>query len=26
MIDDGAMEILSKAEALAFKEEMPERL
>ncbi|MDD3592696.1 MAG: hydroxymethylbilane synthase [Sulfurovum sp.] len=26
MIDDGAMEILDKAEALAFKEEMPERL
>lgn len=26
MIDDGAMEILSKAEALAFKEEMPQRL
>jgi hydroxymethylbilane synthase len=26
MIDEGAMEILDKAEALAFKEEMPERL
>lgn len=26
MIDDGALEILSKAEALAFKEEMPQRL
>ncbi|MFT7879247.1 MAG: hydroxymethylbilane synthase [Sulfurimonas sp.] len=26
MIEDGALEILSKAEAIAFKDEMPERL
>jgi hypothetical protein len=26
MIDNGAMELLTKAENLAFKDEMPERL
>ena len=26
MIDEGALEILSKAEEIAFKDEMPERL
>jgi hydroxymethylbilane synthase len=26
MINDGALEILSKAEEIAFKDEMPERL
>jgi hypothetical protein len=26
MINDGALEILSKAEEIAFKDEMPERI